>query len=324
MKLFSFQNTVKRILIIAIIVSTSSLIGFSLGKRSGSVALTHSVTDDPVTAESTLPNLQLHVTADKNAGLTTIPAEQLGGNNCQISYLGISNVTIDLKGKAWNLEDAIREGYTSIDQMISCARLDASVGFCKEIPKSKNGLTKFTYRYPEFDLLYINDLYETPDGEQHLISEFGICESGRTLSFLYMNDETGKPIDYEDWGLNFAVSEVHPTGITIKCTQSGGQQVGNLMVRNYILYKKNRDTDAEEFMEPLVDEFQGESNLNIAVKRESTTEISIDFSHLYGELSAGSYVLYLVVDDQYNRDELHPFMRKFHDEQLCGVAFAIK
>lgn len=323
------MNKFKSFFLIVIIAFIFGLGGFFLGKNSRTSAPETDVTEEtPSTEESSTAaesptwNLLLHATVDKEYGMTSIPVEQPGWNHSKITYLGVSNVTIDIDGMPVKLEDAIGEGYVSFDQILSYARLDASMGFCKEISESENGLAKFTYRYPEFDLMYIYDIFEAPSGKQHLISEFGICASGRSPSFLYMDDETGKPIDYENWGLTFEVSEKSPTNIQIKCTQSGGQQVGNLIVNYYNLYKKN--ADAEEFMNPLVDDSQGLSHLGNAINMENTTDIFIDFSHLYGELSAGGYVLYLAIEDQYSKEDLHPLMRNFHDEQFFGIGFTIE
>lgn len=297
--------------------------GFLLGKNFTPAASPSSIPGDGLAEEANGQNLHISVTVDNAAGLTAVPVAGSEGNWDKITYLGISQAEISVDGASLKLEDAIREGRISVDQIVAQAKLDANAGFCEEISESKNGLTRFTYRYPEYDLLYIYDVYELPDGEQKLISEFGLCESKRTPSFLYMNDETGKPIDYEDWGLDFEITEVSSTGITLKCGQSGGQQIGDLKVRFYDLYQKNTETNAEEFMEPLVDEFQGESDLDIQINREGVTEMSIDFTHLHGELPAGDYVIYLTIEDEYNENETHPLMKNFRDTQLYGIAFTI-
>ncbi len=295
--------------------------GFFLGKNHTPVESPGSVTEDALSEKADGQKLHISVTVDKAAGLTAVPVAE--GDWDKITYLGISEATIAVDGANLKLDNAIREGRISVDQIVSRAKLDAKAGFCAELSESKNGLTRFTYRYPEYDLLYIYDVYETPDGEQNLISEFGICEPERTPSFLYMNDETGKPIDYEDWGLDFEISEIRSDGITLNCAHYGGQQLGDLYVRFYNLYKKDAETHAEEFMEPLIDEFRGESNLDILINREGETEIPVDFTHLHGELPAGDYVIYLMIDDVYNKEEVHPLMRNYYDNQFFGLPFTI-
>lgn len=128
------------------------------------------VADATLPEESTDRNLRISITSRVNAGFTTIPLEQ--GNYKSIQYLGVDNVTIDIDGAAMQLEDALQNGYISVDEMIAYARQNAALGLCRETAKSENGLTEFTFRYPEFYLRYIYDLYETPNNGQRLITDF--------------------------------------------------------------------------------------------------------------------------------------------------------
>jgi len=275
-------------------------------------------------ADLSVQNLCLYVTVEKKTGITTISADQLGDRyDGKITYLGLSDIAIDIDGTVWDLEDAIRSGKTSVDEMIALARLDAINGVCTESARSTNGLTQLTYRYPEFYLLYIYDIYETPSQGQHLISKFAICAPSETLSFVYRDDETGKPIDYEDWGLNFEVAAAHDAGITLKCTQHGGQQIGELFVEAYDLYKRNTELGTEEYIEPLTDAVSGERSPNCHIPREDTTEILLDFSQSYGNFSDGTYVAYLTIEDQYDKDEVPPLMRNYYDRQRFDISFTI-
>lgn len=299
--------------------------GFTLGNGgrilddSASQAISHTETAPAG------PHLVVHADVDKKAGFTTISSEKLGENsNIRISYLGLRDVIIDFDSNTMRLEDAIRNRHISIEEINAYARLDARNNFCEEVQQSTNGLAKLTYRYPEFDLWTIYDIYETPDGNQHLISEYCFCAPGRTPSFLYMDDETGKRIDYEDWGITFEVSEACSTAITLKCNQSGGQQIGALIAEDYYLYKSNAGKDTEEYIEPLMDDYGVESDFYIPISSESSTEFTIDFSSLYGELPAGNYVIYLSITDQYDKENVHPLMRNFYDDQLFDIAFTIK
>lgn len=268
--------------------------------------------------------LCMNVIIDNKAGLTTISAEQSGKNHADnITYLGISDVSIDIDGKTWELEDAIHAGTISVDEMIFYVRSDAKNGFCEETAKSNNGLARFTYRYPEFDIIYIYDIYETPDQKQHIISEFAICAPDRSPSFLYVDEESGKPIDYEDWGLIFEVVQMNGSEITLKCTQQGGQQIGKLIVEYYDLYKINTEDKTETHIEPLIDDFSGEFNTNSHVVMEGTTDIVLDLSEKYGKLSDGDYIIYFTVKDQYNEGDTHSLMRNYYDRQRFGVPFAI-
>ncbi len=256
-----------------------------------------------------------------------IPLEQ--GNYKGVTCYGIENVTIKIDGISMNLEDALMEGYISVDEIIAYAHQDASLGLCNEVAKSKNGLTEFTYYYQEFRLRYIYDLYETPDGRAHLVTGCLIYGIGFDPHFLpEIDDETGKRIDYEDWGLLFEVSKLEPDVITVKCSQSGGQQMGALIVEDSILYKKNPNTLDLELVQLLTEEWSEsvywKSTPNRFLTMDGTKELVFDFSQLYGQLCTGDYVLHLQILDLYNEDDVHTLMRNYYDEQWYEITFTIE
>lgn len=277
--------------------------------------------------ESSSQNLYIDVTIDKKAGTTIIPLDQPSEGCTEIVYRGLSDVTISIDGTSLKLEDAIREKYISIDQIISAARMDATTGFCKEIAKSQNSLTKFVYQYPDFDLIYIHDIYETPTG-QHLISEFsvyatGIYQFSSTNQNTYRNESTGKPIDYEYWGLNFTVTEVDSDNITLQCTQARGQQIGKLCAEFYCVAERHIG-DSDSIIETRLETSFAELVPNFYINMEDTTEITIDFASVYGGLPTGDYALYFLIRDEYNKDTVHPLMRNYYDQQLFDVPFTIE
>ncbi len=284
-------------------------------------------------AEDAIPaewNLRISFTPAYHAGFTTIPLEQ--GNFKNIAYLDVENVTIDIDGTGMRLEDALREGYVSVDDLISDARQDASLGLCHEEAKSKNGLTEFTYHYGEFNLRYIYDLYETPKDGQRLIADFLIYEARSEPHFLPVDEKTQDFIDYEDWGLDFEISRLDSSGITIQCSQSGGQQIGKLNAGVPVLSRKDPDTLALEQVQPLTEEgqpvpFTGNKHWEPApdgfLTMGGTKELSYDFARLYGQLPAGDYVLSLQIVDLYDEGEVHPLMRNYHDEQWYDIEFTI-
>ncbi len=276
-------------------------------------------------------NLRISFTPAYHSGFTTIPLEQ--GNFKSIAYLDIENVTIDIDGTSMKLEDALREGYTSVDELIADARQDASQGLCHEAAESKNGLTEFTYHYGEFTLRYIYDLYETPNGRQRLITDFLIYEARSEPHFLPLDEQTGDFIDYEDWGLRFEISRLDPSGITIQCSQSGGQQIGELNAGVPVLSRKDPNTLALEQVQPLTEEgqpvpFTGnkhwEPDPEGFLTMGGTKKLSFDFGQLYGKLPAGDYVLSLQIVDLYDEEDVHPLMRNYHDEQWYHIEFTIE
>lgn len=302
------KRTIGIVLVCILLISA-----FFLGKHFGSAAKA-AAPEDPAGQ-----NLRISITSDYDAGFTSIPLTQ--GNHREITCLNVSNVIIDIDGTGMKLEDALLEGYISADGMIARARQDASLGFCRETAKSKNGLTEFTYHYPEFNLHYVYDLYETPDGRQHLITDFMIYDARSEPHFLYTFDETGNPIDYEDWGLRFEISSLDSSGITIKCSQSGGQQIGVLHAGAPTLFRKDPNTLALGQVQPLTED--GEPDAFTEITMGGTTDLSFDFAGQYGKLPAGDYVLSLQIVDWYNEEDVPPLTRNYHDEQWYDMEFTI-
>lgn len=303
----------------------SLVCGFALGRHSFALDTSTLSAASPFFTESAEQLLHIHATVDNSpAGFASFSGDALGNNyDNTIRYSFLRDVEIVLDGTPKKLEYAIRDGAITIEEIIAYARLDASNGFCYEIPRTKNGLTYWTYRYPYFDLWTVHDIYETPDGKQHLISEFGICATGRDKNLFFPNQDTGTPIDYEDWGITIEVSNVTPTSITLKFSQSGGQQIGDLIVNSYTLYRLNTAENTLEDITPLVDDFNGEKCPHATILKNGSTEITINFSPFYSELTADSYILTLLIEDQYTEEEVHPLTKNFYDEQYFDVAFVI-
>lgn len=325
----SKEEKMKRV--IGIVLICVLLIGvFFAGQRIGSMDSSAPETEATIPEEPSERNLRISVTDDLDGGYTTIPLEQ--GNYKDITYLRVTNVTIDISGTIMKLEDALQEGYISVDELIAYARQDASLGFCREAAKTKNGLTEFTYYYGDFDLRYVYDVYETPNGRKHLITDILIHDVRSEPIFRPVDEDTGEFIDYEDWGLEFEVIKQDPSGITILCSQSGGQQIGTLNVGTPMLYRKNPNALASERVEPLTEEGEvvfNESeqwvpNPNGFLTMGGETELSFDFVGLFGTLPAGDYELVLQIVDLYDEEDVPPLSRNFYDEQWYSIEFSIE
>lgn len=143
----------------------------------------------PVQTESADRNLDLSFTTNIKSSFS-IPLEQ--GNYENVVCYGIEDVTINIDGTAVDLEEAFSNGSISVDDMIAWVRKDASQGICTERAESKHGLTEFTYYYPDLRVHYVYDLYETPDGRQHLITDFMMYGIGQEPHFLPADPETGQ------------------------------------------------------------------------------------------------------------------------------------
>ena len=263
--------------------------------------------------------LKLSVTADASAGVTVIPPEKTGGNfERDIRYEDVTDVRIEIDGERMKLEDALAGGMLSEEEIFCFARLDAKNGFCQEKYESRNGLTHFTYHYPEFDLRILYDVYETPDGQQHLISDLAIYRPGTTNGAYvdFYDDETGHRLDREDWGIELELMEVSATGMTICCKQSGGQQIGELEVEGYHL------ADADGFIETL-DASAHIPNLGVMLQMDGETLLTMDWTDVYGELPSGEYLVGIHVYDKFAESQVHPLMTDYHDWQVYDFVVEI-
>lgn len=266
-------------------------------------------------------HLRINATPDEDAGDVVFTSSELGGNFTEgLGYRSVTNVTIEINGETMKLEEALRDGAISQEEIFFYARLDAAEGICEENSVSTNGLTNFTYSYPEYDLRLIYDIYETPDGQQHLISNMGIYMTGTAPSAYrtFYDTETNTRYDAEDWGLGFKIEDVTSSGIKLSCTQTGGQQIGQLYVTYYLLRND----------EGWVDRIDGNSGEapdydDCAINMDGTTEVVIDWGNYFGELPSGSYTLELYVKDIYDESQVHPLMMDYYDLQAYLVDFQI-
>lgn len=266
------------------------------------------------------PNLNISLVSDLSVETTRFSEEDLNGNFTHgLSYHNVTDVTIELDGAVLALEEAFQTGALTEEEIFTFARQDAKQGFCVEEFKSRNGLTHFTYRYPNYNLRLIYDVYETPDGQQHLICDMAIYPPSGVILGEYLDfydEETGERLDREDWGLTLEAAQVSATGITINCTQSGGQQVGELRTSYFLL------AHANSFVQRLSGSAEIPS-FDFAFQMDGTTQLQLDWTDSYGTLPSGDYVLWLYVNDIFDESQLHPLMRDYHDLQIYPVEFSI-
>ena len=273
------------------------------------------------TAAEPQQHLRLSVSFDDDADYVEYTSDELGGNFSEklIYNFNITSVTIDIDGQSMPLNEALRDGFITEEEIFCDARLDAREGFCEETYESLNGLTNFTFAYPDYNIRLLYDIYESPSGEQRLISEMVVYEKDTGLApcHLFVDDETGEIYDLEDWGLSFEITEVSPTGMTIRCTHSGGQQIGQLEATGYYLSSNELFlllNDGSESSPPMD---------NVVFKDDDVTEFTLDWAEPYGQLSSGEYRIMLYVHDVYDESQKHPLMRNFYDTQIYNLDFTI-
>lgn len=322
MKFNFIMKNFKACICLIMLCALTLLVTGCAGDKDIPVSTTISTTPAPTETEpASMGHLRLSVSFDKGADYVEYTSDELGGNFSEklIYNFNITSVTIDIDGQSMPLNEALRDGFITEEEIFCNARLDAREGFCEETYESLNGLTNFTFAYPDYNLRLLYDIYESPSGEQRLISEMVVYEKDTALApcHLFVDDETGEIYDLEDWGLSFETTEVSPTGMTIRCTHSGGQQIGQLEATGYCLSSNGLFlllNDGFEFSPPLD---------NVVLKEDDVTEFTLDWAEPYGQLSSGEYRIMLYVHDVYDESQKHPLMRNFYDTQIYNLDFTV-
>lgn len=274
--------------------------------------------------------LKFSVKDAEDSGYIGIPQEELGEKcDTEITYISLSDVSIDLNGEVISLGEAIHTGKLTTPEIFAFARMDARNGFCQETSVSEHGLTHFSYLYPECELQIAYDVYETPDGRQTLIDEISVCQitdSQRSTDYFYVDEtsEWGYFLDREDWGLTLEASSVSPTQITINYTQRQGQEIGELSLEDYMLFAVENSGTADRTSRYLARSGQDTDEFPIPIQSDGSGQITLDWSDLVGALDPGTYDLLVTVSDNYEESNVHPLMVNFYDKQSYHVMFSIE
>lgn len=260
-------------------------------------------------------SLRMEAEAEDGAEHTAIfPAGS--GSDCrtELHYVDVCDVRVEVDGTVYYLEDAMREERVSLEQIYAYSRIDARFGSCEAFTKVRNGLTFLVFRYPEYELRFTYDYDSLPDGEHRLVNELYISKN------RYDVNSGDNRVVQEDWGVTFEVREVNSSSITLRCTQSGGQQLGELVVDLFFI-----DSVREKASLPRLD---GDTDIDsyqprTIISRDTVSEITLDWTEIYGELSPGDYLMSLRVKDAYDPADTHPAMSKFESRQSYTIAFAV-
>ena len=283
---------------------------------------TANTTQTPTETEpASMEHLRLSVSYHADADSVDFTSDELGGNFTEgLSYrLNITGASIEIDGQSMPLNEALRDGFITEEEIFCDARLDAKEGFCEETYESLNGLTNFTFTYPGYKLRLLYDIYECPDGEQRLISYMVVYGRDKDLSpcHLFIDEEKEVIYDQEDWGLDFEITEVSSTGLTLRCTQSGGQLIGQPEIQSYWLVPRSgKDLTRNEG-------FEATPSLNATLQTDDVTELTIDWTAPYGQLPSGEYEIDFRIKDIYDESQKHPLMRNFYDTQFYVLYFTV-
>lgn len=234
----------------------------------------------------------------------------------KVTYYGPSEVTIIRNGESMSLDEAL-VGKLTINQLLYEARLDAENGFCTQSQDSYNGLSHFYFTYPDYGLWICDDVYETPDGKRWKINEVQFF-AGSGLQQVenayggYIDQVTGKQIDFEDWGLSFTVSDVTREGAALHIQQSGGMQMGQLHLYSCGIAAAN-DLSGYGIWSVQPD---------FPIQMNGTSEFRLDFSTLKPDYSRSeNYILRLWIFDDQNAfsSESNSMLRDFRDNQWYSL-----
>lgn len=268
-------------------------------------------------------DLRLTVTVDEEASFKEFTEENLGGNFNKLTYFELSDVSIQIGRKTMKLEEAVRDGLVSVEQVVAQAKEDARNNECFMKYDNILGLSTFRYVYPnQYDIRVIYDVFECSDGTQYHLNDFMITAPGRSanlspnLRAVEVRDN-GEEMNllYEDWGLEFTVAEVSPTSIILNYTQSGGMVTGDLSMKWIHIF------DADHYM---LEEKTEWSLAPIPMQlNTSTGALTLNWEQMYGELPPGDYTLYLYIYDTYNESDVHPLIQNYCDGQYFPIVFTI-
>ena len=163
-----------------------------------------------------------------------------------------------------------------------------------EVSVSRSNIS--SEKYPELvvgddiRVVYVGEILEKePPGFQQIISVFKLKEEGTVIE-----NADGERVDlsdvndegFPDWGLTLSVKDVSESGLTLVCTQSGGELIGELHTGSD--YKLIVLKEAWEDV-PIIIEDYGWNMLAYMVAKNGVTEFEYDWEWLYGKLPAGTY-----------------------------------
>lgn len=315
----------KALISVALILAAVLLlgIGFAIGRNSEKNLQIAAPTESTV-PETTAPADEaagvLGITVDKDVfgNAQYIPAKEIGGNfNQCLYYYDIQGAYITIDGTTEKLEDALKNGDITEEEIFYRARQDARNGICEETFESKHGVSCFRFQYPEYAFWLVYDVFAAPDGEEHLISQmlFYLPSENHTVGFSgkYRDPDTSLDWAREDWGLTFELENPTTRGAAVVCTQTGGQQIGQLKVTAYDIYFL-AGNDSHSGSVP---------KCEYEIPMDGSGQFTIDWSETYGELPSGSYRLDLWIYDIYDESQVHPLMDNFRDWQVYSIEFTI-
>jgi len=116
------------------------------------------------------------------------------------------------------------------------------------------------------------------------------------FSMGYLDFVIDMDAEFPDWGLTLSVKDVTSTGVTLVCTQNGGNPTGRLGCGTDYRLLVSEDGKWKDV--PTVPEETIWDDMGYRISEEKDTEFTISWEWLYGTLPAGTYRLAKEFSDQ--------------------------
>lgn len=108
------------------------------------------------------------------------------------------------------------------------------------------------------------------------------------------NNEVG---NVEQWGIVLSIENVTPTGLTLVCTQEGGNPTGELQTGSWYILEVEMDGVWKEVQREPQEYEVGWTSEAWMISENSVTKWNVDWEWLYGELPVGKYRIGKSIDD---------------------------
>lgn len=260
---------------------------------------------------------------------TIYPPEELSNAwNGTIELVGIDQVFLSVNGRKVVLIDAVKNGEVTPEELIAQAFIDARTGVCTRADWEDKGLSRFDFHYPAFDLAITMDVCKTAKREKISVLALTFYPAGKAASYgvaRYIYDQAGQQIDRyaEDWGVEVQVSNVIPTSVSLTIKQKNGQETGTIVATHYSLLGENAALPGPEMI-CTGEEARRLSELETTIAPNDTTQLTIDWTALYGPLPAGEYTLALSIQDIFDSAVISPLTEDYEDHTRIFVPFAVQ
>ena len=143
-------------------------------------------------------------------------------------------------------------------------------------------------------------LYTTQNGHIGRSDKDEISDSSGTPGAFPSPETVGSepPVqEAYDWGITLTLKNLTRTGATIVCTQSGGVPTGELQTGSFFILEKLTETGWKEVEHLPQERDVSWTSIAYLVNIDGTTEWTINWEWLYGELPDGHYRIGKPFDD---------------------------